>query len=81
MQAHEPVRANPIRQWPVLLGLAVVACTLAWSLWPELTVMVERWSRDARYSHGWLVPLFSLGLLYHRRGNLPAADTLKPRRS
>jgi exosortase len=78
MQAHEPVRANPIRQWPVLLGLAVVACTLAWSLWPELTVMVERWSRDARYSHGWLVPLFSLALLYHRRGNLPAADTLKP---
>ena len=29
--------------------------------------MAERWSDDPRYAHGYLVPLFSLALLWMRR--------------
>jgi exosortase len=32
--------------------------------------MAARWSREPQYSHGWLVPAFSLGLLWARRDRL-----------
>jgi exosortase len=35
-----------------------------------LVAMVRKWSTDARYSHGFLVPVFSCYLLYQRRGIL-----------
>jgi exosortase len=40
--------------------------------------MVQRWSVDARYSHGPLVPLFAVALLYLRRKELPDASALRP---
>jgi exosortase len=48
--------------FPVLLGVCVV-----WSLWPVLAGMVERWSNDPRYAHGYLVPVFAVALLWMRR--------------
>jgi exosortase len=44
-----------------MLGLC-----LAWVFWPSLAGMASRWT-DAEYSHGYLVPLFSLYLLWRRR--------------
>jgi exosortase len=41
-------------------------------MWPLMAVAADRWANDARYSHGILVPLFSLALLYLRRGAVSA---------
>jgi exosortase len=43
---------------------------LFWSLWPALASMANRWSNDPRYAHGYLVPMFSLALLWMRRARL-----------
>ncbi len=59
--------------WPGPAGwlaiLSGVACL--WADWPTLGEMAGRWSRDPRYSHGPLVPVFSLYLLWVRRGLRP----------
>ncbi len=53
---------------PLLLGvLAVLAAVITWAYWSTFTGMAERWASDPQYSHGYLVPLFSLVLLYLRR--------------
>jgi exosortase len=43
---------------------------LGWVFWPTFVDLANRWDSDARYSHGWLVPLFALYLLWSRRGVL-----------
>jgi len=48
-------------------AVAALALALGWAYWPTFRNMSERWSTNAQYSHGWLVPLFALGLLYARR--------------
>ena len=53
--------------WVIFGSLAVLLAGVLWALWPVLTAMVERWSRDPRYAHGYLVPLFSVALLWMRR--------------
>jgi exosortase len=55
-----------------ILGATLLGASLVWGSWPALCTMADRWSHDPRYSHGFLVPLFSLWLLWHRRDRLPA---------
>ncbi len=43
------------------------ALALLWAYWPILGEMASRWSDDPQYSHGYLVPVFSLALLWMRR--------------
>ena len=50
----------------VLLGAVV------WALWPDLTAMYETWGTNPAYEHGYLVPLFAVGLLWWRRDSMPA---------
>jgi exosortase len=50
----------------LLLGLA-----LGWAYWPTFVGMVERWSDDPQYSHGFLVPVFALVVLWSRRDRCP----------
>jgi exosortase len=50
--------------------VSVVLASVAWSFWPALKEMWQSWSIDPRYSHGFLVPAFSVYLLWHRRGLL-----------
>ena len=38
-----------------------------WAYGSTLTDIVERWNSDPQYSHGWLVPIFAIYLLYRRR--------------
>jgi exosortase len=59
----------------MLTGL--VALGLGWAYWPTLVDMAKRWSVDPRYSHGSLVPLFALYLLWARRGGF-AASSCRP---
>jgi exosortase len=55
------------------LVLLVVCASILWSYWPTLAEMVRRWASDPQYSHGFLVPVFSLFLLWSRRDRLAAA--------
>ena len=57
--------------WPLVTSLTVLAMGLLWAFWPILVTMAERWSNDPRYAHGYLVPVFSLALLWMRRGRVP----------
>jgi exosortase len=51
-----------------LCGAALVGlgASLAWSYWPALAGMAERWRNDPQYSHGYLVPVFAAALLWVR---------------
>ena len=53
--------------YAVLVALA--ACVL-WAYWTTLEGMAERWSHDPQYSHGFLVPVFALVVLWSRRQSL-----------
>lgn len=54
----------------LLAALGVLGAGLLWVYWPSFREMAGKWSTDARYSHGPLVPIFSLWLLWHRRERL-----------
>lgn len=56
------------RFWLLPSGLAAL---LLWSDWPAIRSMADRWMNDPRYSHGILVPVFALYLLWRRRDLCP----------
>jgi exosortase len=49
----------------------VLALGLAWAYWPTLCTLEDRWSRDPQYSHGFLVPVFALVVLWRWRDRCP----------
>lgn len=55
-------------------GWVVALAVVAWAFWPTFHTLADRWANDPRYSHGYLVPLFSAYLLWTRRGTLAGAD-------
>lgn len=60
-----PPEAPPTRSaaaWWALLGAAIL-----WAEWPALAEMAQRWRFDARYSHGFVVPILA-GYLVWRQG-------------
>lgn len=59
--------ANPV------LMLGCFAGLLAWAYAPTLGFLVEKWTGDPQYSHGFLVPLFSAYLLHQNRPKFQAA--------
>ncbi len=62
----------------ILLWTALAGCAV-WSVWsPTVTEWSLRWTEDPTYSHGFLVPLFSLGLLWWKRREIAA---VRPRTS
>jgi exosortase len=64
-QAPPPARVPWL---PAALTALAAGAVLAWVFWPSLAELAEVWETDPQYSHGYLVPLFSLCLLYLRRG-------------
>jgi exosortase len=58
----------------LLLVLAGLGLLLFWVYWPALAMMAQQWSRNPQYSHGFLVPLFALALLWLRRDRLATAS-------
>jgi exosortase len=56
---------------------AGLALTLGWVYWPTFGELLHRWTADAQYSHGYLVPAFALYLLWGRR-SLPAPSPARP---
>ncbi len=63
--------------WQPLAVLVALGAGLTWAYWPALTAMAGKWAADPQYSHGFLVPLFAIYLLWHRREML-AAGPLRP---
>jgi exosortase len=45
---------------------AILFVVLLWSHWTTLTTMADRWTSDPQYSHGFLVPIFALVVLWCR---------------
>jgi exosortase len=48
-----------------------VAAGLLWSYWPTLAALERRWSSDPQYTHGYVVPVFALIVLWFRRARFP----------
>ena len=49
---------------------------IAWCFWGTFGTLVSRWDADPQYSHGFLVPLIALGVLWVRRRLLrPSAES------
>jgi exosortase len=48
-------------------GLLTIAAALAWSYATPIKALAERWANEPDYNHGFLVPIFSLYLLWYRR--------------
>jgi exosortase len=63
---------------PTIALLLITLVALVWAYWTTLADIAERWTTDPQYSHGFLVPLFSLYLLWRGRDQL-ARDDLQPR--
>ncbi len=62
---HAPKASLPMLVTVALLGVAVL-----YAYWTTLAKIVWRWSEDPQYSHGYLVPVFALYLLWLRRDRL-----------
>jgi exosortase len=56
-----------------LVAVAAACLGLVWSYWPAFLELSRKWAQDPQYSHGWLVPLFALVILWFRRDYLPEA--------
>jgi exosortase len=54
-----------------LVGLGV---SLVWAYWGTVGRLAQTWTRDAQYSHGFLVPVFAGVLLWLRRDHLPTVS-------
>ena len=64
--ANKQVSANPNLWWQV----SVVALLTVWLYSSVLVRLAVQWSRDANFSHGFLVPAFSVFVLWRNRERL-----------
>ena len=61
--------------WRGLVQIAVIGALAIAAFWTPLReTVIQRWIDDGNWSHGWLVPLFSLYFLHTRREELARAD-------
>src|SRR5262245_29866131 len=67
-----------IARRPTIALVLVALAALAWAYGTTLAEISRRWATDPQYSHGFLVPLFSLYLLWWNRGQL-SGGVFQPR--
>ena len=63
--------------WAACVTVAVAVVVVAWTYWTTLAETAQIWAHEPQYSHGYLVPVFALALLWFRRDRLADA-TLNP---
>lgn len=75
----EPNDAGDLKRvsWSGVLCSSAVAAALLWSYFPNLRGMVDVWLTQPDYSHGFVVLPISLGMLWWRRDEMPAATTTR----
>jgi exosortase len=73
----QPVSTGRFGRWFAVVAFAGPLACLLWAYWTTLAEAASRWSADASYSHGYLVPLFAVALLWLRREYMPA-NLLQP---
>ena len=66
----EPIDDQP--RWsslglPVYLKIIMLAAAFLWFFYQDITGIVQRWINDASWSHGFLIPLFSLYFLQQKK--------------
>jgi exosortase len=61
-----PVGAKNRSQTELVLSVSLLGACLLWLYWPDLVEISGRWASDAKYSHGYLVPLFAAYLAWSR---------------
>ena len=61
-------------EWKQLLPFAPLIAVLPWAYAEPLRNLSERWATEPDYNHGFLVPLFSLYLLWSRRRMLDVTN-------
>ena len=71
-QALELLRETPLRLGSAPIMLGVLGGALVWCFWTTIVTMADRWANEAQYSHGFLVPLFALVILWVRRDRFVA---------
>ena len=54
--------------------LALVAVVLAWAYAPTFAALANRWTHEARYSHGYVVPAMAASIWWVRRQTFPATE-------
>lgn len=62
------------RSWHALSPVVVLPILL-WAFWPALIGLIQRWLHDARYSHGFLVPLLAVFVWWVHRRNHPISGS------
>jgi exosortase len=60
-----------------LFAIVVLLAGLLWSYWPILERLEESWSLDPQYSHGYLVPIIAVVVLWNRRDRF-GYDNVQP---
>jgi exosortase len=56
---------------PVLALGTGLAAAIVWATWPSLDFLSQRWANEPQYSHGYVVPIFALVILWFRRKDMP----------
>jgi exosortase len=69
---HGDVTRLRIRPTPLVIAAGSLVASLLWAYWPTLAKLERTWAHDPRYSHGYLVPVFSLYVLWLRRHLRPS---------
>lgn len=54
---------------------AVLVASFIWAYETTFLTLAHAWSGDPQYSHGFLVPVFAVGLLWVRRYKIPISST------
>jgi exosortase len=70
MTAQPPPRAR----WALFAWLALAGAGLLWAYWSTFAALERRWAQDPQYTHGYVVPVFALIVLWFRRQSFPARE-------
>ncbi len=62
----------------VLNYLSALGLIGVWSYWPTLRRLMECWSSDATYSHGFLVPFVAAAMFWYRRDLPVKSESSQP---
>jgi exosortase len=76
MMVPQAIRAESLAARPryAMVAATVLGACLLWVYWPTLVELARLWTADPKYSHGYVIPVFVIALIWHLwRGERPTA--------